>query len=116
MQTYLKTKPVWMQLLLFLGMAFGLFVIATLIGISVLSKMTGISVFELQDSANWDLSNPAMMTFMRGMILLQFRLHISMKTGSWQYWNQCGRVPEDPTKIILVRFAKTGRAYVQHSK
>ena len=72
MQTYLKTKPAWMQLLLFLGMAFGLFMISVMIGMSILSKITGISMFQLQDSKNWDLSNPAMLTFVRGMILLQF--------------------------------------------
>ncbi|RYZ53916.1 MAG: CPBP family intramembrane metalloprotease [Sphingobacteriales bacterium] len=72
MQTYLKTRPVWMQMLLFFGMAFGLFVIATLIGISILSAITGIGLSQLQDSSQWDLTNPKMITFMRGMILLQF--------------------------------------------
>ena len=72
MQTYLKTKPAWMQLLLFLGMAFGLFMISVMIGMSILSKITGISMFQLQDSKSWDLSNPAMLTFVRGMILQQF--------------------------------------------
>lgn len=61
-----------MQLLLFLGMAFGLFMISVMIGMSILSKITGISMFQLQDSKSWDLSNPAMLTFVRGMILLQF--------------------------------------------
>jgi hypothetical protein len=87
MQTYLKTKPVWMQLLLFLGMAFGLFVIASLIGFSVLSKMTGISVFQLQDSASWDLTNPAMMTFMRGMILLQFLFLFTIPALLFSYFS-----------------------------
>jgi uncharacterized protein len=72
MQTYLKTKPVWMQMLLFLGMAFGLFLIATLIGVQVLSKITGIDIAQLQNSENLDLANPKMITFIRGMILLQF--------------------------------------------
>jgi uncharacterized protein len=72
MQTYLKTKPVWMQMLLFFGMAFGLFVIASFIGATVLSKTTGIGLAELQNSAEWDLTNPAYRTYMRTMILLQF--------------------------------------------
>lgn len=87
MQTYLKTKPVWLQLILFIGMAFGLFVIATLIGISVLSKITGISVFQLQDSKNWDLTNPAMMTFMRGIILLQFLALFSIPSLLFSYFS-----------------------------
>jgi membrane protease YdiL (CAAX protease family) len=87
MQTYLKTKPAWMQLLLFLGVAFGLFVISTFIGLPVLSKMTGISVFELQDSAQWDLSNPAMMTFIRGMILLQFLFLFTVPALLFSYFS-----------------------------
>lgn len=61
-----------MQLLLFLGMAFGLFVIASLIGVYVLSGMTGIGVEQLSDSKNWDLANPKFKTYMRGMLLVQF--------------------------------------------
>jgi membrane protease YdiL (CAAX protease family) len=76
-----------MQLLLFLGMAFGLFVIASMFGFSVLSRMTGISVFQLQDSANWDLTNPAMMTFMRGMILLQFLFLFSIPALLFSYFS-----------------------------
>lgn len=72
MQTYLKTKPAWMQLLLFVGLAMGLFMIAVFIGVSVLSKMTGIGIADLQNMQNLDLTNPAMLTFVRGMILLQF--------------------------------------------
>lgn len=72
MQTYLKTKPAWIQLLLFLGMAFGLFMIAVLIGMPILSKLTGINMFQLQDSKKWDYTNPNMLTFVRGMILIQF--------------------------------------------
>ena len=61
-----------MQLLLFLGMAFGLFMIATIIGVGILSKMTGIDMAVLQNTANWDFNHPGMLTFVRGMILLQF--------------------------------------------
>lgn len=72
MQTYLKTKPAWMQLLLFLGMAFGLFMISIFMGFLILPKITGIGMEAFQDSQHWDLTNPAMLTFVRGMLLLQF--------------------------------------------
>lgn len=61
-----------MQLLLFLGMSFGLFLIATVVGVPVLSKITGVSFLEFQNSKGWDPSNPGYAFFMRGMILLQF--------------------------------------------
>ncbi|HEY0040573.1 MAG TPA: CPBP family intramembrane glutamic endopeptidase [Flavisolibacter sp.] len=87
MQTYLKTKPVWMQMLLFLGMAFGLFVIAAFIGVTILSKMTGISTLELQNSAEWDLTKPAYRTYMRGMILIQFLFLFTIPTLLFSYFS-----------------------------
>jgi uncharacterized protein len=72
MQTYLKSKPVWVQLLLFLGMAFGLFLIVSLVGATLLSKATGISVLQLQDVNEWDPKNPNMIIFIRGLLVMQF--------------------------------------------
>jgi membrane protease YdiL (CAAX protease family) len=72
MQTYLKTKPVWIQLLLFVGMAFGLFMVLSLIGIAILSSMTGIGLKDLQNMADWDYTNPKMITYIRGLLVVQF--------------------------------------------
>ena len=72
MQTYLKTKPAWRQLLLFLGIAAASFLLASLAGVFILSKITGIELLKLQDSKSWDMANPAFITFIRGMILIQF--------------------------------------------
>lgn len=87
MQTYLKTRPAWMQLLLFLGMAFGLFMIAVLIGSTVLAKMTGLNLLELQNSRNWDISNPNILTYMRGMILLQFLFLFTIPSLLFAYFS-----------------------------
>lgn len=72
MQTYLKTKPVWIQLLLFTGMAFGLFVILTLIGTVILSKETGVNVLKVRDIDKWNPNDPRMIYFIRGLLLIQF--------------------------------------------
>jgi membrane protease YdiL (CAAX protease family) len=72
MQSYLKTRPVWMQLLLFIGMAMGIFMIFSLIGMSILSAMTGISMFDVSDTSKWNSANPKMLTYVRGLLLLQF--------------------------------------------
>lgn len=72
MQTYLKTRPVWVQLFLFLGMAFGILMVVFMIGGLLLSKVTGIGLMEMGDSKNWDVSNPNMLMAIRGMLLLQF--------------------------------------------
>jgi hypothetical protein len=72
MQTYLKTRPVWIQLLLFIGMAFGILMVLSLIGGGILSSLTGKSLFEMNDPATWDPKDPNMLTFIRGMLLIQF--------------------------------------------
>src|SRR6476660_3804798 len=87
MQTYLKTRPVWMQMLLFFGMAFGLFIITSFIGVSILSALTGINLAQLTDSSQWDLTNPKMMTFMRGMILLQFLFLFTIPSLVFSYFS-----------------------------
>jgi uncharacterized protein len=72
MQSYLKIKPTWVQFFIFIGMAFGVFLVFTLIGVIILSKITGIPLLELSDSSKWDMNNPAMLTFLRGMLVIQF--------------------------------------------
>ncbi|MFN2458577.1 MAG: lysostaphin resistance A-like protein [Chitinophagaceae bacterium] len=72
MQSYLKYKPVWVQLLLFLGMALGIFTVLSFIGIAILSNVTGISILEVSDPSKWDIGKPAMITFIRGMLAIQF--------------------------------------------
>ena len=71
MQSYLKTRPAGIQLLLFIGMAVGIFTIFSGIGMSILSSMTGISMFEVSDISKWK-ANPKMLTYVRGMLLVQF--------------------------------------------
>ncbi len=72
MQTYLKTKPVWIQLLLFIGMALGILMVVFLLGGALLSKFTGISMLQMSDTARWDYDNPNTLVMVRGMMLLQF--------------------------------------------
>jgi membrane protease YdiL (CAAX protease family) len=72
MQTYLKTRPVWVQLLLFLGMSFGILMVVFLIGGIILSKISGISLLEMGSINTWDSNDPNMLLILRGMIVLQF--------------------------------------------
>ncbi|OLY91285.1 hypothetical protein SAMN05444008_112170 [Cnuella takakiae] len=72
MQTYLKTKPVWVQLLLFVGMAFGILMVIFLLGGSLLSQVTGISIMQMSDTAQWNYDNNNTLVMVRGMMLLQF--------------------------------------------
>jgi hypothetical protein len=46
--------------------------VLSLIGVSILSATTGISLFQLQDINKWDSKDPNMILFIRGMLLIQF--------------------------------------------
>lgn len=72
MHSYLKSRPVWIQLMLFVGMAFGIFLVVSLIATLVLSRITGIGLTELAGSDGFDLSKPGMLFFLRGLLLAQF--------------------------------------------
>lgn len=87
MQTYLKTKPVWVQLLLFLGMAFGLLTIMGLIGLSILSGITGISLMDIQNLDKLDPNNPNAILFVRGTILIQFLALFLIPTILFAYFS-----------------------------
>jgi MFS family permease len=71
MQTYLKTRPVWIQLLLFLGLAFALGFIISAAGIMIYASVTGTSVMALNPSG-WDFNNPGLIGFIRLSQALQF--------------------------------------------
>lgn len=72
MQTYLKTKPVWIQLLLFIGMAFGILMAVSIIGVLVYSSITGVGFMELADPDKWDYNNSQTIVTIRFMQVLQF--------------------------------------------
>lgn len=69
---YLKTRPAWAQLMMFIGLAFGTFLIFSLVGSLFLANLTGIPIMEMSDPDKWDYSNPALLTFLRGMLVVQF--------------------------------------------
>ena len=50
----------------------GCFMIVGFIGTMILGKITGINVLTLSDPDKWDYSNPSLLTFLRGMLVIQF--------------------------------------------
>jgi membrane protease YdiL (CAAX protease family) len=72
MQTYLKTKPAWQQLVLFIGIAIGIAFIASFISQAILSGITGLDLQKMVNVKHWDMSNPQTMVYIRGMLLTQF--------------------------------------------
>jgi hypothetical protein len=69
---YLKTRPAWSQLLIFIGLAFGCLLVMSMGGMMILSKITGFDFLAMSNENNWVYNNPAMLTYLRGLLLIQF--------------------------------------------
>jgi membrane protease YdiL (CAAX protease family) len=69
---YFKKVHPLLQLLIFAGMAMGCFMIFGFIGTFVLAKAAGIDLMTLSDPDKWDYANPSLLTFLRGMLVVQF--------------------------------------------
>jgi len=69
---YFKKSPAWAQLLMFFGVAAGSFIILSLVGTLILSKVTGISIMEMSKPDEWDYNSPSLLPFLRGMLIIQF--------------------------------------------
>jgi membrane protease YdiL (CAAX protease family) len=98
---YLKTRPAWAQLLMFIGLAFGSFLILSMIGMLILSKITGLNILEMSDPAKWDYKNPALLTFVRGMLLIQFVSLFILPCFLFAYFSD-----PKPTEYLGLRSAK----------
>ena len=72
MQTYLKSRPVIVQLLLFIGMAMGCYLALFLVGGLILSATTGVPLLEMGNYRNWTPGDPKIVAMLRGQIFLQF--------------------------------------------
>lgn len=103
MQSYLKTRPVWVQLLLFIGMAFGVFLTLYLILGSILAQITGISLMQLA-TVDWSQPNPDLLTMMRGMLLIQFLGLFVIPTLLFAYFS-------DPEPMEYIGLKQKGNSY-----
>jgi membrane protease YdiL (CAAX protease family) len=72
MQTYLKTKPGWIQLLLFLGMAFGIYIVLAFISIVIFSSVWNIPVSDFADPKKWTETNANTVLIIRFNQTIQF--------------------------------------------
>ena len=69
---YFKKVHPLLQVIIFAGIAVGCFMIIGFIGTLILAKITGIDLLVLSDPDKWDYSDPMMLTFLRGMLVIQF--------------------------------------------
>lgn len=104
MQSYLKSRPVWIQFLLFIGLAVGIFMIISLAGMALLSAITGVSMFDLNsDVAKWS-DHPNMITYVRGMLLIQFLGLFLIPSVLFAYFS-------DPAPLQYIGLKKPHKAF-----
>src|SRR5690242_6023580 len=73
MKGLLKNRSAGMQFLLLICIALvSLFFMGSLVGVIVMSGITGISSMNILDPAKLDFSKPGVITYMRGMQIFQF--------------------------------------------
>lgn len=72
MRGLLKSKSAGSQFLLLISIALASFFLLGLLGTIVLSAITGIGILEMGDSSKWNFSKPEIITFIRGMQVVQF--------------------------------------------
>jgi membrane protease YdiL (CAAX protease family) len=71
MAYFKKVHPI-LQVFIFAGIAAGCFMIIGTVGSLILANATGIELKTLTDPDKWDYSDPSMLTFLRGMLVIQF--------------------------------------------
>src|SRR5215467_8919491 len=72
MSLNLKRSASWKQLLIFLGLAIGLFFILSIAGAAILGAVTGVSMMDIADPSKWDYANPKLINVILGLQLIQF--------------------------------------------
>lgn len=73
MQTYLKSRPVWSQSLIFISLVVAtLLVFVAMIGTWIGIKLTGLSLFEISDVSKWTAADGRYVVFLRVMLAVQF--------------------------------------------
>lgn len=87
MRGLLKAKPAGTQLLILISIALVSLFLFGLLGTVVLSGITGINLMSLSDSSKWDYTNPGIITFIRGMQVVQFIALFLVPTflGAWLF-------------------------------
>src|SRR5664279_287687 len=72
MQSYLRTKSAWMQLMIFGGLTLGLFILASVVGTGIVARINHVDVLKLTKFVPEDLGRPEMAGLVKGLLIVQF--------------------------------------------
>ena len=71
MNTYLRNRPAWVQLIIFGGLTGGIMIAVSWIGISLVAHANGLSTMQMSMSPE-DYSKPEFAGVLRGLLIVQF--------------------------------------------
>jgi len=72
MHTYLRNKPVWLQLLIFVGLTFGIAIISTLIGLNIVARLNHLTFTQITLMSPADFARPELSGVIKGLLIVQF--------------------------------------------
>ncbi len=102
MNTYLKYKPAWLQLVIFMGITVGIAVVATFAGLTIVAHMNHMSFTELSELTPADLAKPGYASLSKGELVVQFFGIFLLPSLAFAYLS-------DPQPLYFAGFKKPGK-------
>lgn len=72
MNTYLRNRPAWIQLIIFGGLTGGIMFVISWLGISLVAHANGLSSMQVMSMHPEDYAKPELAGVMRGLLIVQF--------------------------------------------
>jgi membrane protease YdiL (CAAX protease family) len=72
MHTYLRNKPAWTQLLIFIGLTVGILFLVFTIGMSIVAHINHLSVMQIASMGPADYARPELAGVIKGLLVVQF--------------------------------------------
>src|SRR4051812_8245445 len=69
MHTYLRNKPAWLQLVIFGGLTFGLLLLTSVVGVSIVAHVNDLSFMQVASMSPTDFSRPELAGVVRGLLI-----------------------------------------------
>jgi membrane protease YdiL (CAAX protease family) len=102
MDNYLRQKPAWMQLVIFGAMAFGIGILASIVGVFIVHLVTGLTIQEIGALQPKDFAKPEYGNVVKGLLLVQNIGFFFVPPLVFSYF-------ADPKPLQFAGFKKPGR-------
>jgi hypothetical protein len=70
MQTYLRNKPVWIQLIIFGGLTVGFFLLSGTLGIGLVAHLNHLSITQIGTFTPADYAKPELSGVLKGLLVV----------------------------------------------